>query len=189
MAGSEASERTRIRPAAAEASAQASAPGMAAHLLVPILLGLLGFCAVAAAVASTGGTLGITVSGLAIVLTLLAAAGATPRYLPAALAGRPGRPLAVLAGVVVAHVLLFWTAGTTVILTLPAFPVAAAGGGLLLATSLWSQFRRGPASQDPAHVRSLHGHRPFAHTLALVLANWVFFAAAGMFSAWILLGR
>ena len=39
MAGSEASERTRIRPAAAEASAQASAPGMAAHLLVPILLG------------------------------------------------------------------------------------------------------------------------------------------------------
>lgn len=182
MAGSGASERTRIRPAAAEAST----PGLAAHLLVPTLLGLLGFCAVAAAVASTGGTLGITVSGLAVVLTLLAAAGAAPRYLPVALAGKPGRPLAVLAGVVVAHFLLFWSVGGTVILTLPAFPVAAAGGGLLLATSLWSQFRRGPAKPGQAAGAV---HRPFAHTLVLVLANWVFFAAAGMFSAWILLGR
>ena len=177
-------ERVRVP----EGFRNGNAPALAAHLLVPILLGLLGFCAVAAAVASTGGALGITVSGLAVVLTLLAAAGATPRYLPAALAGKPGRPLAVLAGVVAAHVLLFWTAGTTVILTLPAFPVAAAGGGLLLATSLWSQFRRGPAAEEPDRVMSA-AHRPFTHTLVLVLANWVFFAAAGMFSAWILLGR
>ena len=47
---------TRIRPGLGDTSA----PGLAAHLLVPILLGLLGFCAVAAAVASTGGGLGIT---------------------------------------------------------------------------------------------------------------------------------
>ncbi|WP_091602141.1 hypothetical protein [Arthrobacter koreensis] len=185
MAASGAPEGTRVRPAADAASA----PGLAAHLLVPILLGLLGFCAIAAAVASTGGTLGITVSGLGVVLTLLAAAAATPRYLPVALAGRPGRPLAVLAGVALAHVLLYWTAGSTVILALPAFPVAAAGGGLLLATSLWSQFRRGPAGQDPVYTRGVQSRRPFAHTLAVVVANWVFFAAAGMFSAWILLGR
>ncbi|MBF4994036.1 hypothetical protein ITX31_07925 [Arthrobacter gandavensis] len=185
MAGRETPERTRLRPAAETAST----PGLAAHLLVPILLGLLGFCAVAAAVASTGGALGITVSGLGVVLTLLAAAAAAPRYLPVALEGRPGRPLAVLAGVALAHFLLFWTAGSTVFLTLPAFPVAAAGGCLLLATSLWSQFRRGPASDEPVRVTGAAARRPFAHTLVLVLANWVFFAAAGMFSAWILLGR
>ncbi|WP_404320614.1 hypothetical protein [Arthrobacter luteolus] len=178
-------ERVRVP----EGFRNGSAPALAAHLLVPILLGLLGFCAVAAAVASSGGILGITVSGLAVVLTLLAAAGAAPRYLPAALAGKPGRPLAVLAGVVLAHILLYWTAGSTVLLTLPAVPVALAGGGLLLATSLWSQFRRGPATEDPVTVVPSTGPRPFAHTLILVLANWVFFAAAGMFSAWILLGR
>ncbi|MGW9403413.1 hypothetical protein ACWGQ2_05510 [Arthrobacter sp. NPDC055585] len=182
MAGSGSS--TRIRPGLGDASA----PGLAVHLLVPILLGLLGFCAVAAAVASTGGVLGITASGLAVVLTLLLAAGAAPRFLPVALAGRAGRPLALLGVVVLAHLLLYWTVGGAVILTLPAFPVAAAGGGLLLATSLWSQFRRGPAADEPVRVTG-SVRRPFTHTLVLVLANWVFFAAAGMFSAWILLGR
>ena len=185
MAGSSSSEGTRTRPGLGGASA----PGLAVHLLVPMLLGLLGFCAVAAAVASTGGVLGITASGLAVVLTLLLAAATAPRYLPALFAGRPGRPLAVAAAVVLLHLVLLWTVGGTVILTLPAFPVAAAGGGLLLATSLWSQFRRGPAAEEPVRVPSAAAPRPFTHTLALVVANWVFFAAAGMFSAWILLGR
>jgi len=184
MTGSGSSEDTRTRPGLGAAPA----PGLAAHLLVPILLGLLGFCAVAAAVASTGGVLGITVSGLAVVLTLLLAAGAAPLYLPVLLAARAGRPLALIAAVVLLHFLLFWTVGGTVILALPAFPVAAAGGGLLLATSLWSQFRRGPAAEEPVRVTG-SVRRPFTHTLVLVLANWVFFAAAGMFSAWILLGR
>jgi len=184
MAGSGPSKSTRTRPGLAGTSA----PGLAAHLLVPILLGLLGFCAVAAAVASTGGALGITVTGVAVVLTLLLAAGAAPRYLPVLFAGRAGRPLALIAVVILLHFLLYWTVGGTVVLTLPAFPVAAAGGGLLLATSLWSQFRRSPATKEP--VRMADGlRRPFTHTLVLVLANWVFFAAAGMFSAWILLGR
>ena len=183
MAGSGSPESTRTRPGLGT-----SAPGLAAHLLVPILLGLLGFCAVAAAVASTGGVLGITASGLAVVLTLLIAAGAAPRYLPVLLEGRAGRPLALIAAVVLLHFLLFWTVGGTVVLTLPAFPVAAAGGGLLLAPSLWSQFRRGPAAEKPGQPAG-GIHRPFTHTLVLVLANWVFFAAAGMFSGWILLGR
>lgn len=185
MAGSGSPESTRTRPGLG----RTSAPGIAAHLLVPILLGLLGFSAVAAAVASTGGVLGITASGLAVVLTLLFAAGAAPRYLPLLFEGRAGRPLALAAAVVLLHFLLFWTVGGTVILTLPAFPVAAAGGGLLLATSLWSQFRRGPATEDPVRPPGAAVRRPFTHTLVLVLANWVFFAAAGMFSAWILLGR
>lgn len=184
MAGSGSPESTRTQPGLGGASA----PGLAVHLLVPILLGLLGFCAVAAAVASTGGVLGITASGLAVVLTLLLAAGAAPRYLPVLLEGRAGRPLAFVAAVVLLHFVLYWTVGGTVILSLPAFPVAAAGGGLLLATSLWSQFRRGPAAEEPDRMMSAV-HRPFTHTLVLVLANWVFFAAAGMFSAWILLGR
>ncbi|MER2136079.1 MAG: hypothetical protein ABS910_15525 [Arthrobacter sp.] len=183
MAGSGSPESTRTRPGLGGTSA----PGLAAHLLVPILLGLLGFCAVAAAVASTGGVLGITASGLAVVLTLLLAAGAAPRFLPVLLAGKAGRPLIFVAAVVLLHFVLYWTVGGTVILTLPAFPVAAAGGGLLLTTSLWSQFRRGPAAEEPAQANAVR--RPFTHTLVLVLANWVFFAAAGMFSAWILLGR
>lgn len=182
MAGSRSSTRTR------QGWAGTAAPGLAVHLLVPILLGLLGFCAVAAAVASTGGVLGITVTGAAVVLTLLLGAGTAPRFLPVLLDGGAGRPLALLGVVVVLHFVLYWTVGGTVIITLPAFPVAAAGGGLLLATSLWSQFRRGPAADEPVRVTG-SVRRPFTHTLVLVLANWVFFAAAGMFSAWILLGR
>ena len=178
---------TPERVRAPEGFRNTAAPALAAHLLVPVLLGLLGFCAVAAAVASTAGVLKITASGFALVLTLLLAAGAAPAYLPGLAAGRVAKPFAVLAGVVLLHLILLWTAGGVVLLTLPAVPVALAGGGLLLATSLWSQFRRGPA--DPATVVRRTGHLPFTHTLALVLANWVFFASAGMFSAWILLGR
>ncbi|MCC9192487.1 hypothetical protein LOC59_02305 [Arthrobacter sp. zg-Y916] len=165
-----------------------SPAALVSQLLVPILLGLLGFCAVAAAVSSTAGVMGVTVSGLAVVVTLLLAAGLSPRYLPAFSRGSWPRVFAAAAAAGALHLLLYWTAGSTVLLSLPAFPIALAGGALLLATSLWSQFRRGPAAEDPVTLPQTPA-RPFAQTLVLVLANWVFFAAAGMFSAWIMLGR
>ena len=175
--------RTRLRDRAA--------PVLTAQLLVPVLLGLLGFCAVAAAVSSTGGVLGITISAVAVVLTLLLAAGAAPYYVRFLLAESQLKPLAVLAVAAVFHLLLFATVGRDVLLTVPAVPVALAGGALLLATSLWSQFHRRPAppAEPGSGPASAGAGRPFTHTLVLVAINWVFFAAAGMFSGWFLLGR
>ncbi|UPO75959.1 MULTISPECIES: hypothetical protein [Arthrobacter] len=185
MAYSGQSERTRLKARLKERAA----PALTAHLLVPALLGLLGFCAVAAAVASTNGVLGITVTGSAVVATLLLAAGAAPYYVPVLLAGQWQKPLGVLAAVTVFHLLLFATVGRSVLLTVQAVPVALAGGGLLLATSLWSQFRHGPAPEPVIGPAPESDSRPFTHTLVMVAVNWVFFAAAGMFSGWFLLGR
>ncbi|MFZ3453625.1 hypothetical protein [Arthrobacter sp. 7Tela_A1] len=185
MADNGSPERTGLREDIRE---EFSAAALVSQLLVPVLLGLLGFCAVAAAVSSTAGVVGITVSGFAVVVTLLLAAGLSPRYLPASTRGSWRRVFAAAAAAGALHLLLFWTAGGAVLMSLPAVPVALAGGALLLATSLWSQFRRGPAAEDPVTLPQ-NPARPFAQTLVLVLANWVFFAAAGMFSAWIMLGR
>ncbi|MBD8044460.1 hypothetical protein H9638_11650 [Arthrobacter sp. Sa2BUA2] len=185
MVNSGQTERTRLR---ARIKDRVS-PALAAQLLVPALLGLLGFCAVAAAVASTGGVLGITVTGLAVVVTLLLAAGAAPFYVPFLLAGTWYKPLGVLATVAAFHLLLFATIGRSVLMTVSAVPVALAGGGLLLLTSLWSQFHHGPAAEPVIGPAMPEDARPFTHTLVLVTVNWVFFAAAGMFSAWFLLGR
>ena len=185
MTDSGQAERSRLRARIKDRIS----PALAAQRLVPALLGLLGFCAVAAAVASTGGVLGITMTGLAVVMTLLLAAGAAPYYVPVLLAGTWQKPLGVLATVALFHLLLFATVGRSVLLTVPAVPVALAGGGLLLATSLWSQFHHGPAAEPVIGPTPEWDTRPFTHTLVLVTVNWVFFAAAGMFSAWFLLGR
>ncbi|CEA09020.1 hypothetical protein BN1051_02383 [Arthrobacter saudimassiliensis] len=161
----------------------------AARIAVPTLLGLAGFVAVAGAVASTGGTLAVTLPATAILAVLLASAGAAPFALPT-LARMPWwKPAAGIIAAAVLLLVLHLAAGHVVLFTLPAAPVAVAGGALLLSTSLWGQFRRGPAPEPVIVPARELSSRPYAGTLLTVLANWILFLAAGAVTAGFLLNR
>ena len=162
--------------------------GSAAALIVPTLLGLSGFVAVAAAVTSEAATVAVTAPGLMLAFTALVVAGISPLY-----ARRPTwrslrRPALLLAACLLAEAALFLAASQLVLFSLPALPLALCGGAVLLATSLWGQFRRGPAPEPVLQPRSELPPRPFASTLLAVAVNWLLFLAAGALCAWLLLG-
>ena len=78
-------------------------------------------------------------------------------------------------------------AGGVVLFTLPAVPLALLGGAVLLATSLWGQFRKGVTDQPVVEPLSAPPHPSFGLTLLEVLGNWMLFLAAAALSAWFLL--
>ncbi|WP_461169420.1 hypothetical protein [Arthrobacter sp. Z1-15] len=158
-----------------------------AALLVPSCLGLLGFFTVAAAVSSSDASVAVTLSGLLLALTGLAGAACAPLLLGfivrrpmwlVALAGGAFFSLQVVIAVLASDVVLF---------TLPAVPLALAGGAVLLATSLWGQFRKGVTDEPVVEPLSAPPHPSFGLTLLEVLGNWMLFLAAAALSAWFLL--
>ena len=164
-----------------------TSPAALAALLVPTCLGLLGFFGVAAAVGSADASVEVTVSGFMLVLTALLVAACAPVLLgfivrrpiwQAVLAGGTFGALQVLAALLAGDVVLF---------ALPALPTALIGGMLLLATSLWGQFRKGPAADPILDPVTGPPHRPFGSTLLIVVSNWMLFLSAAAISAWFLL--
>ena len=159
-----------------------------AALVVPSCLGLLGFFAVAAAVSSTGSSVGVTLPGLLLVLAGLFLASCAPLLLRAAARGPRWRPATVLTAVVVLPAVAAATAPGMVLFTLPAVPTALSGGLILLSTSLWGQFRKGPAPDPILDPVLTPRHSSFATTLLVVLSHWMLFLAAAAVCAWFLLG-
>ncbi|MCQ1999608.1 hypothetical protein [Arthrobacter zhaoxinii] len=180
-------------PRARQAGTEQAEPGQAerpsvAAVIVPTLLGLLGFVAVAAAVTADAATVSVTVPGLLLALTALVVAGISPLY-----AGNPTwaslrRPVFLLAMCLAAEAALFLFAPRLILFSVPALPLALGGGAVLMSTSLWGQFRRGPVPEPVLLPRRDAAARPFASTLLVVAVNWALFLAAGAFCAWLLLG-
>ncbi|MCC3272565.1 hypothetical protein MUK71_13465 [Arthrobacter zhangbolii] len=168
----------------------ATAPhsGSAAALIVPTLLGLLGFVAVAAAVTSEAATVAVTAPGLMLAFTALVVAGISPLYLRRPTLRSLRRPAILLAACLLVEAALFLAASHLVLFSLPALPLALCGGAVLLGTSLWGQFRKGPAPDPVLRPRSELPPRPFASTLLAVAVNWLLFLTAGAVCAWLLLG-
>lgn len=83
---------------------------------------------------------------------------------------------------------LFLAAPQLVLFSLPALPLALGGGVVLLATSLWGQFRKGPAPEPVMLPRRDVPPRPFTSVLLVVAVNWLLFLAVGALCAWLLLG-
>ncbi|MDM7990141.1 hypothetical protein QNO03_06730 [Arthrobacter sp. zg-Y877] len=168
-------------------SAQAERPSVAV-VIVPTLLGLLGFFAVAAAVTADAATVSVTVPGMLLALTALVVAGVSPLCArnPTWLSLR--RPAALLALCLLVEAALFLFAPQLVLFSLPALPLALGGGAVLLATSLWGQFRKGPAAEPVLLPLRESPPRPFTSTLLVVAVNWALFLAAGALCAWLLLG-
>ncbi|KAD4060212.1 hypothetical protein GD627_03910 [Arthrobacter yangruifuii] len=165
----------------------AGRPPMAA-VVVPTLLGLLGFFAVAAAVTADAATVNVTVPGLLLALTALVAAGVSPLYAVHPTWASLRRPAFLLAICLLAETGLLLFAPQLVLVSVPALPLALGGGVVLLATSLWGQFRKGPIPEPVILPRREAAARPFASTLLVVAVNWALFLAAGAFCAWLLLG-
>ena len=158
-----------------------------AALVVPTCLGLLGFFAVAAAVGSTESSVQVTLPGLLITASGLALAACAPLLLGLFVHGPFRRPLAGIMAVLALQVVLGAAARDTVLFTLPAVPTALIGGMVLMSTSLWGQFRKGPAPDpilDPVIGPPQHS---FGFTLLVVLSSWMLFLAAAAMAAWFLL--
>ncbi|WP_186764191.1 hypothetical protein [Arthrobacter yangruifuii] len=179
-------EAGQAEPGHAE-SGPAGRPPVAA-VVVPTLLGLLGFFAVAAAVTADAATVNVTVPGLLLALTALVAAGVSPLYAVHPTWASLRRPAFLLAICLLAEAGLLLFAPQLVLVSVPALPLALGGGVVLLATSLWGQFRKGPIPEPVILPRREAAARPFASTLLVVAVNWALFLAAGAFCAWLLLG-
>ena len=160
----------------------------AAVVIVPTLLGLLGFFAVAAAVTSEAATVSVTAPGLLLAFTALVVAGVSPLYALNPTWRSLRRPALLLAACLLVEVILFLAAPQLVLFSLPALPLALGGGVVLLATSLWGQFRKGPAPEPVLLPRRDLPPRPYTSTLLVVAVNWLLFLAAGALCAWLLLG-
>ena len=179
------------RPSSAPSSKPWHRPSAAdaARIAVPTLLGLAGFSSVAGAVAATGGTMAVTLPALFTLAVLLAAAGTAP-FLLHVMAGRPWwHPILAVLATALILLLLHLAAGHLVLFTLPAAPVALVGGALLLGTSLWGQFRKGPAPEPVIIPARELSSRPYGGTLLTVIVNWALFLAGGAATAWFLLNR
>lgn len=162
-------------------------PSAWAALLVPSCLGMLGFFTVAAAVSSSDASVQVTLSGFLLILTGLAGAACAP-ILMGFIVRRP-MWLVVLAGGTfgVLQVLIALLAKDVVLFTLPAVPLALLGGAVLLATSLWGQFRKGVTDDPIVDPMKTAPHSSFGLTLLEVLGNWMLFLAAAALAAWFLL--
>ena len=160
----------------------------AAVVIVPTLLGLLGFVAVASAVTAEASTVDVTAPGLMLAFTALIVAGGGPLYARRTTWRSLRRPAVLLAACLAVEAVLFLAAPQLVLFSLPALPLALGGGVVLLATSLWGQFRKGPVPDPVIITRSELPPRPFTSTLAVVGVNWLLFLAAGAVCAWLLLG-
>lgn len=159
-----------------------------AALVVPTCLGLLGFFAVAAAVSSTGSSVGVTLPGLLLVLSGLFLAARAPLLLRAAARSPWRRPAVVFTAVAVLLAVVTATARDMVLFTLPAVPTALTGGLVLLSTALWGQFRKGPTPDPILEPVISPRHASFTTTLLVVVSHWLLFLAAAAVSAWFLLG-
>lgn len=164
-----------------------ASPSAMAALLVPTCLGLLGFFAVAAAVSSADASVRVTLSGLLLVLSGLALAACAPLLMGFLIRGSVWRAGISGAAVFSAQLVLGLLAGEVVLFTLPAVPTALTGGTVLLATSLWAQFRTGTTDDPIRTPLSPAPHSSFGLTLLEVLGNWMLFLAAAAVSAWFLL--
>ncbi|MCC9203932.1 hypothetical protein [Arthrobacter sp. zg-Y769] len=169
------------------ATLQEDRPSVAV-VVVPTLLGLLGFFAVAAAVTADAATVNVTVPGLLLALTTLVVAGISPLYAANPARASLRRPAALLTLCLLVEAALFLFASQLVLFSVPALPLALGGGAVLLATSLWGQFRKGPVPEPVLLPRREAAARPFASTLLVVAVNWALFLAAAAFCAWLLLG-
>ena len=158
-----------------------------AALLVPTCLGLLGFSAVAAAVSSSDASVQVTLSGFLLAMTALAATACSPLLMNFILR-RPMWQVVLAGGTYGAlQVLLAVLAGGVVLFTLPAVPLALVGGAVLLATTLWGQFRKGVTDDPIVEPMKAAPHTSFGLTLLEVLGNWMLFLAAAALAAWFLL--
>ncbi|MCQ1955427.1 hypothetical protein NNX39_02760 [Arthrobacter sp. zg-Y826] len=160
----------------------------AAVVIVPTLLGLLGFFAVSAAVTADEATVSVTAPGLLLALTAMVVAGVSPLYAVNPTWASLRRPALMLAACLLAETVLLLFAPQVILFSLPALPLALCGGGVLLATSLWGQFRKGPAPEPVLLPRHQAAARSFTSTLLVVVVNWALFLAAGALCAWLLLG-
>ncbi|MCC3278082.1 hypothetical protein LJ754_02770 [Arthrobacter sp. zg-Y40] len=160
----------------------------AAVVIVPTLLGLLGFFAVAAAVTSDAATVNVTAPGLLLAFTALVVAGVSPLYARNPTWRSLRRPTLLLAACLVVEAVLLLAAPHLVLFSLPALPLALAGGTVLLGTSLWGQFRKGPAPEPVLLPHREMPPRPFTSTLLVVAVNWLLFLSVGALCAWLLLG-
>ncbi|MCC3300357.1 hypothetical protein [Arthrobacter sp. zg-Y895] len=177
------------RPAGAEQAETGPAERTsAAVVIVPTLLGLLGFFAVSAAVTAEEATVSVTVPGLLLALTAMVVAGVSPLYAVNPTWGSLRRPAFLLAACLLMETVLFLFAPEVILFSLPALPLALCGGGVLLSTSLWGQFRKGPAPEPVLLPRHQVAARSFTSTLLVVAVNWALFLAAGALCAWLLLG-
>ncbi|MCC9144769.1 MULTISPECIES: hypothetical protein [unclassified Arthrobacter] len=184
----EAKQAETAQAAAGQAeTAQAERPSVAV-VIVPTLLGLLGFFAVAAAVTADAATVSVTVPGMLLALTALVVAGVSPLYARNSTWLSLRRPAVLLALCLLVEAALFLFAPQLVLFSLPALPLALGGGAVLLATSLWGQFRKGPAAEPVLLPLRESPPRPFTSTLLVVAVNWALFLAAGALCAWLLLG-
>ena len=163
-------------------------PRSAAVVIVPTLLGLLGFFAVAAAVTSEAATVSVTAPGLLLAFTALVVAGVSPLYALNPTWRSLRRPALLLAACLLVEAVLFLAAPQLVLFSLPALPLALGGGAVLLSTSLWGQFRKGPAPEPVLLPRREVPPQPYTSTLLVVAVNWLLFLAAGALCAWLLLG-
>ena len=84
--------------------------GSAAVVIVPTLLGLLGFFAVAAAVTSDAATVNVTAPGLLLAFTALVVAGISPLYALNPTWRSLRRPALLLAACLLVEVILFLAA-------------------------------------------------------------------------------
>lgn len=158
-----------------------------AALLVPSCLGLLAFFTVAAAVSSSDGSVEVTLPGFLLALTGVAGAACAPLLL-GFVVRRPMWLVALAGGAFFSlQVALAVLAGNVVLFTLPAVPLALVGGAVLLATSLWGQFRKGVSDEPVVEPLSAPPPPSFGVTLLEVLGNWMLFLAAAALSAWFLL--
>lgn len=156
-------------------------------LLVPSCLGLLGFFTVTAAVSASDAGVRVTLSGLVLPLTALVGTACAP-LLMSFIVRRPMWLVALSGGAFFAlQVGLGFLAGGIVLFTLPAVPLALAGGALLLSTSLWGQFRKGVTDDPVVEPLSARPRSTFGGTLFAVLGNWILFLVAAAVAAWFLL--
>ena len=174
--------------AAARAGTRPAGRASAAVVIVPTLLGLLGFFAVSAAVTADEATVSVTAPGLLLALTAMVVAGVSPLYAVNPTWRSLRRPALLLTACLLVEAGLLLFAPQVILFSLPALPLALGGGGVLLATSLWGQFRKGPAPEPVLLPRHEATERPFTSTLLVVVVNWALFLAAGALCAWLLLG-
>lgn len=164
-----------------------ASPSAMAALLVPTCLGMLGFFAVAAAVSSADASVRVTLPGLLLVLSGMALAACAPLLMGFLVRGPVWRAALAGAAVFVLQLVLAVLARDLVLFTLPAVPTALLGGAVLLATSLWGQFRRGATDDPIREPLSAAPHPSFGMTLLEVCGNWMLFLAAAALAAWFLL--